>query len=357
MGREVEGLTVRGGWFYYRGAQVGGVRPTRVALKTRDEEEAIRKIWVIRKNPVSAAAAVTGFAAAATRYLDHQKGLRRHTPKTTHVTAAVLKQFGDWAGNRRVGEITAEQVAEWQAYLGNQPGVRKGSKMASSSITSHLMRLKGFFRWAVEARMISQSPMEKTKLGKPKATRRNLWWDRDTREKMLALAAKEKNEKVQFILHVGFFAGLRPGEMLAMTPEWIDMRGGQLHVQEVRMNGTTVWRPKDKEVRTIPLHPRLKAFLKKYGMKRPWMLAQKRTKMPAAPAVRYDARAAFYRVVKMAGASGSLNTLRHSFASQLVLGGASLSEVAALLGNSLRVCEEHYAGLTARGRAVVLKLG
>ena len=49
-------------------------------------------------------------------------------------------------------------------------------------------------------------------------------------------------------------------------------------------------------------------------------------------------------------------TLRHSFGAHLVQNGATLAQVAALLGDSLSVTEAHYAGLSHGEHDVILRL-
>jgi hypothetical protein len=42
---KIKGLYQKRGWYYYRPAQKGGVRPPAVALGTKDEEAAIAKVY------------------------------------------------------------------------------------------------------------------------------------------------------------------------------------------------------------------------------------------------------------------------------------------------------------------------
>ena len=140
-----------------------------------------------------------------------------------------------------------------------------------------------------------------------------------------------------------------------MTPDWLwlapDGSRGSVVVQETPIQFTDgkrgLWRPKTRQCRTIPLHPRLLAFLRSYGMRRPWMLAPEKELWPdeTKNAKRFDAKKALAGVAKRAGVTGlNFHILRHSFATHLAMKGVPLAEIAGLLGDSLRVTEDHYAG-------------
>lgn len=60
---------------------------------------------------------------------------------------------------------------------------------------------------------------------------------------------------------------------------------------------------------------------------------------------RYEAKKALAGVAKRAGIEKlNFHLMRHTFATLLVMKGTSLAEVAGLLGDSLKVTEETYAG-------------
>jgi integrase len=347
---KIKGLSQRGGWWYYRPPQMNGVRPPRIALKTQDEQEAANAVWEMQKNDLifgADANAVGGFVEA---YLKDKADHREHTPRTTHHTKQTLKSFVTWAGNPRLANVTPEMMLNWRTHLNQSKGVGKRKKMSDASVASNLQRVRGFFSWAVKKRLIARHPMRDMRLPRPKATKVNQWFTREQREKLIELCDRED---LKMILMFGFFAGLRPGEIIAMQPGWINMRGRTISVQDVMIDGALVWQPKDKERRTIPLHPRLLEFLEGYKLRSPWMLAPDHKKMPKPPAYRYNPKVGFKNLLKKAGLKGTFYTLRHTFASQFILGGGTLSELAALLGDSLSVTEQHYAGLSHRKHAVI----
>lgn len=130
-------------------------------------------------------------------------------------------------------------------------------------------------------------------------------------------------------------------------------------------NGSTgMWSPKGKRRRTIPLHPRLLALL----LERPdlefrhapakdggtenscgFMVSPERGRWPDddKKSKRYDPKKSLYAI----GTAAKVKTLnyhilRHSFATHLAMKGVSLAQIAGLLGDGLKVTEDHYAGFS-----------
>ncbi|RYD35760.1 MAG: site-specific integrase, partial [Verrucomicrobiaceae bacterium] len=207
--------------------------------------------------------------------------------------------------------------------------------------------------WAVEDKYISANPMKKMKR-QVKVVRSKVqeFLTEDERERVLAAEAPLY---VKLILFLGFFAGLRDGEMLACAPHWIwisdDGCRGTLSVQDqviTYQNGKKgLWKPKVRHVRTIPLHPRLLAFLKENGIQKPWLLRPDKELWPdpGMNSKRFDAHKALNSLAKKAGVKKlNYHILRHTFATLLVMKGVSLADVAGLLGDTLKVTEDHYAG-------------
>ena len=82
-------------------------------------------------------------------------------------------------------------------------------------------------------------------------------------------------------------------------------------------------------------------------MRWPWLLAPENEKWPGelVNSKRYDASKVMRKLAKKVGVRKlTPHMLRHSFATHLAMKGVALAEIAGLLGDTLRVTEEHYAG-------------
>ena len=104
------------------------------------------------------------------------------------------------------------------------------------------------------------------------------------------------------------------------------------------------------------MHPRLLAYLKDYGMRRPYFIAPDRPLWPEEEkqSFRFDTKRALATHGRACGIPKlSFHILRRSFATHLSMAGMSINEIAALLGDTVRVTEEHYVGFSpSRGAAL-----
>lgn len=371
MGRKygIKGLYDKRGWFYYQPPTPkdgSGVQPNAIALGTKDLVEALTTLEEKRLELLQ-------WQAARRRTLEeilpgYYSAKRKDAVLTRRQRKIVLDGFCRYLGNPRIEAITQHMVEEWREHVEmhgvkdaqtatkhakKKTSAKETARRSPSTVKTYTIVVKAFFNWAVEHGHLKESPMRRmkrqVKVGK---TKRQEFLTELEREKTLAAEAPDH---IRFILFFGFFAGLRDGEMLAMTDRWLwiaeDWSRGTVTVQEQEItltDGTkTVWKPKVRELRTIPLHPRLLAFLKDYTLRKPWMLRPDKEFWPVETkqSKRYDAHKALGNLaVKLGIPKLNYHILRHSFATHLVMKGASLAEVAGLLGDTLKVTEDNYAG-------------
>lgn len=369
----VKGLYEKRGWFYFQpptpkvglgggagsnlGSNLGSsVRPKPVALKTRDLAEAMVRMEEHRAEADLMRSVVAGtLKEILPRYYAAK---REDAISTRRTRVIVLEMFMEDTGNPRADRIDAALVEGWRLRLQTRTQQRKGREgrlLSGTTVKSYTIVLRAFVNWLREEKILRHDPMAKLKRQTRVATtRRHEFLTPEERERVMELA---KTEEVRLILHLGFFAGMRVGEMLACNPRWIwvneDWTKGSITVQETPITlidgSKCVWRPKTRELRTIPMHPRLLAFLKDYGIRTPWLLAPHKEFWPGElkKARRHDAKVALRNLAKRAGvAKLDYHLLRHTFATLLVMRGVALAEVAGLLGDSLRVTEETYAGFS-----------
>ena len=117
---------------------------------------------------------------------------------------------------------------------------------------------------------------------------------------------------------------------------------------------TALWKPKDKEVRSIEVHPRLQTKLANQDMTKQFVLAPFKEVWRKAPAYRYNPKKSFKAYVTKLGLPWvTYHTLRHTFATHLAMKGAEMIEIAHALGDSLRVVEETYIGLSPVSRTKI----
>lgn len=361
--KQIKGLHAKRGWFYFQPPKPkGGTRPGAIALGTKDLVEALRILEEKR-------AELAEWQASRARTLEvvlpvYFAAKSGDAVSTRRQREVVLAGFRDILGNPRVDAVTLEMIETWREHVRERGGVLPkpvaagaarppGKGRSPTTLRSYTIVVRAFFNWAVEEKIIRASPMKKMKRQVTVArTKVQDFLSEEERERLLAAEAPDY---VKLILHLGFFAGLRDGEMLALAPRWIWLAGdggrGTLTVQNqpvVFHDGTRgEWRPKVRELRVIPLHPRLLAFLKDYGLRAPWLLRPDKERWPGEGknSKRFDAHKALYGLAKRCGVRHlNYHILRRSFATHLVMKGVALADVAGLLGDTLQVTQAHYAG-------------
>jgi integrase len=362
----VKGLYERNGWFYFQPPKPKGLpRPTAVSLGTKDLVTALQEM-ATRRLEFSILRAVR--AGTLEEVLPSYYAAKGADAKATRLARKViLDSFKDATGNPRVDAIDGKLIDAWRAVLA-ETGGKRGKPVSLATLKSYTVTLRAFLSWAVEKKLIRVHPLPRMERHmRVGATRVQGFLTEEDREKLLAAEAPDY---VKLILLLGFLAGLRDSEMLALNPKWIwiseDGTRGTLTVQATpivfaakrRKPGdaipavapplrTGMWQPKNRKKRSIPLHPRLLEFLKEYGLRSPWLLAPEKVEWPGEEmnAKRFEAKKALAGVAKRAGVGRvTFHMLRHSFATHLVMKGVTLADVAGLLGDSLKVTEEHYAG-------------
>ena len=98
-------------------------------------------------------------------------------------------------------------------------------------------------------------------------------------------------------------------------------------------------------------------FLSNWPIEGPFVLMPQKTVFPAPPKYRYDPSSSFQQHAAWCGAACfTYHDMRHSYGGHLIQLGATVAEVAALLGDDVTVTENHYAGLLPARHDVVARL-
>lgn len=259
---------------------------------------------------------------------------------------------GQRLGDVRFSDLTTRQIEGFQASL-----IAEGLK--PNTVTSYMRGVSALFNWAgrQELRLAREEKREARTMHSPvdketqhtHETKRERFLDEREAERLLAATPAP----LLFPVACGLFAGFRIGEVLHLRPTFdVDLEVGTLAVQDQR----PLWRPKtERSIRVVPiaapLRPLLEAHLGRHASKR-WMVPSLAD--PDAPFVYRSFRLHFRAIVETAGMNPdqadplgvTFHTLRHTFASWLVMNGVDLYTVAQLLGDRVEQVEETYSHLS-----------
>ena len=348
---KLRGLYQKREYWYFRPPQVKGVRPPAIALGTKDRSEAIRQYEILAKQ-VRRTHQGGKLKLEVGRYIALKREMGLHTPKTSRDTGDLLKRMTIFIGeNKTVPDCTTERLQDWFTHL--------QKTNASTSLNSMRGTISGFFTWAVTEEMIAENPVNGLVLPKIVATRSEKYCTKEERDRLIA--GSLDREDVSLILMLGFFAGMRIGEIVEARVGWIDLHGGVVHVKN-----TETFTAKGKRSRIIRMSRRLKEFLTEYmenwpnlkgADSRDYLLRpdkapgkKRKSKTTQANRWRYDPRVP----MKKHCASCSLewvgfHTLRHTYATLHAMADTPLATIAREMGDDYRTTYNNYVGYSRHG--------
>lgn len=114
------------------------------------------------------------------------------------------------------------------------------------------------------------------------------------------------------VLATLFYTGMRRNELRYLTWEDLDLERGCIYIRPKRINEKLIFEPKDKEIRTIPIHPELLPILEELPKKNDrWVFVNSLNKILGQDKIRQE----FRKICKAAGLPvEKLHKTRHSWA-------------------------------------------
>ena len=266
-------------------------------------------------------------------YLQHLTVIRGLAEKTVEAYGSDLLFFKDFLVdlNGSIDKIDEQALFLYLVHLR-----RKGLK--NTSLARNLSSLRGFFDYLVQERILQASPA--ALLDSPKLTRKLP--EVLSREEVLALLDRPaKAERLGFrdrtMLELLYACGLRVSELVSMSVSDFDPQAGLLRVMG-----------KGSKERYVPLHESAVGFVLDYLRHwRPLLGPKNDTVFLNRSGVGLSRQGVWKLIRRYALEAGivrpvSPHTLRHSFATHLLEGGADLRTVQILLGHSDIMATEIY---------------
>jgi len=260
---------------------------------------------------------------------------------------------------RGVRELRAVRAPDLRAFLAAEAEHRP----ARSSQARAVAAVKGFFRFCVENEYLARDPALVLRTPKKREALPDVL-DRGELERLLAVPDRRevwerrfagRRERDRLLLALFAYAGLRRSELLGLDWDDVDLARRLLRVRHA----------KGGRQRVVPIHPALVPLFVDY-------LA---VRMPLGdPALFVGAHgrrlsttilaSTFRRYAVAAGVTTrkrvTPHTLRHAFASELLVAGANLRQIQELLGHKHLDSTQRYTHVTAhqlRGAVKRLRFG
>ena len=253
---------------------------------------------------------------------DMETRLREHTMRTKKyiVELKILPYFG----NKRVNDITAADIRQWQNEL-----IKMGYSPTYLKTINN--QLSAIFNYAVRYYDLKSNPCAKAgSMGKSKAEEMDFWTGEEFRKFIDSVMNKRLSYMAFMIL---YWTGMRLGELLALNPKDVDLEKRTISITKSyqRLGKKDVITPpktsKSKRVITIPEF--LAAYIKDY-MDSLYDLQEDDRLFPIT---KYYLEHEMQRGIKESGVKRiRVHDLRHSHASMLIELGFSPLEIANRLG-------------------------
>ena len=274
-----------------------------------------------------------------TAFADYLRAECHLADNTTQAYRRDLRRFYEWLGSRNPGRLKVADLSDYAAWLHDL-------KLAPASLARHLISLKLFYRYLQLEGTVRDNPVEL--LGTQKL------WQRipqvlspETIERMLAAPLRSKWCKLRdrALVELLYATGCRASEL------------SNLKTRDVHLDaGHCVCRGKGDKERIVPLGARAVEAVRNYLRDERPALAQAGEVVKNAPGKsratagseyllltrrgRRMRRERIWELIKMYAAEAgahpdvSPHTLRHSFATHLLAGGADLRIVQEMLGHA-----------------------
>ena len=254
---------------------------------------------------------------------DMETRLREHTMRTKKyiVELKILPYFG----NKRVNDITAADIRQWQNEL-----IKIGYSPTYLKTINN--QLSAIFNYAVRYYDLKSNPCAKAgSMGKSKAEEMDFW----TGEEFRRFIDSVMNKRLSYMAFMTlYWTGMRLGELLALNPKDVDLEKRTISITKSyqRLGKKDVITPpktpKSKRVITIPEF--LAADIKDY-MDSLYDLQENDRLFPIT---KYYLEHEMQRGIKESGVKRiRVHDLRHSHASMLIKLGFSPLEIANRLGH------------------------
>lgn len=286
------------------------------------------------------------FSKAKTDFLEYLEIEQGRSQKTIQNYDHYLTRLVDFTGDLKVSEIDGELVRKWRLWL-NRIGSYDNDELQKSTLNYHLIALRSFLKFCAK-REINAMSADKIELAKSK--RRQVTFL--TSEEIERLFAgpdlqKEQGLRDRSILELLFSSGLRVSELVGLDKDHVNLKRREFSV-----------RGKGQKDRPIFISESAAWWLEQYLNKRqdnskPLFIrySGKKEATTSGNFLRLTPRSIQRIVAHYALLAGitkhvSPHTLRHSFATDLLMNGADLRSVQAMLGHSNISTTQIYTHVT-----------
>lgn len=286
------------------------------------------------------------FAKAKTDFLEYLEVEQNRSQKTIANYDHYLTRLIDFAGDITIEEINPELIRKWRLWL-NRLGTNVSDELQKNTQNYHLIALRGFLRFCAKRDIPSLAP---DKIELAKTTRKQVTFL--TPQELSRLFEQPNIEGLvglrdRAILELLFSSGLRVSELVGLDREHINLKRREFMVRGKGQKDRPIfisieaaeWIGRYLEARQDTTRP---LFIR-YSGKKTVDLSGNFHRLTARSVQRMVSR---YSLLAGITKHVSPHTIRHSYATDLLMNGADLRSVQALLGHSNVATTQIYTHVT-----------
>ena len=255
-------------------------------------------------------------------------------PKNTVNQVGQLKWWKENIGDYSLADVTPALIAQYRDKLARAPSQR-GESRSNATVNRYLAVISHLFTMAInEWGWVEDNPLRK--VTKPKESRgRVRFLSDEERARLLVECKKSESQYLYLAVVLALSTGGRRMEILGLSWNDVDFNRGIITLHETK-NG---------ERRILPLTGRALELMQQHSKVR--HVTSKLVFPGKNPDNAVDLRTPFETVLKRAEIDDfRWHDLRHSCASYLAMNGASLAEIAEILGHKTLQMVKRYAHLS-----------
>lgn len=288
-------------------------------------------------------ARVKAFSGYVDEFVAYLADVRRLSSNTVRAYACDLDAFVRWLGRSGADPLSLTP-RDLRRYLGEL----SRAQYSTRTINRHLSALRGLYRWLVAREVTSADAVAAVMSPKIAKTLPKTMADDDVRRMFDTCDVSEvEGLRDRAFLELLYASGARVSETSA-----IDLKDFDAAQKQLRLFG------KGSKERIVPLYDEAVRWVERYVREARPSLAAKAKRKPVPPALflsvrgnRMSAdalRTCFERHARVAGVDATLAThaMRHTYATELLGGGADLRSVQELLGHASLSTTQIYTHLS-----------
>ena len=286
------------------------------------------------------------FAKAKTDFLEYLEIEQNRSQKTIANYDHYLTRLIDFAGDISVKDIDAELIRKWRLWL-NRLGSNTSDELQKTTQNYHLIALRSFLKFCSK-RDVPALPPEKIELART-VRKQVTFLNTDELSRLFSQPdiQTQPGLRDRAILELLFSSGLRVSELVGLDRDHINLKRREFMVRGKGQKDRPIfisteaasWIERYLEVRTDTTKP---LFIRYSGTKRVDLTGNFH-RLTARSVQRLVAR---YALLAGITKHVSPHTLRHSYATDLLMNGADLRAVQSLLGHSNISTTQIYTHVT-----------